>query len=75
MCCPRTASAPPLQITGKRFFVTPSDSVAVIAAYADAIPFFAAAGGLRACARSMPTSQALDRVAAAKGIRLYEVRP
>jgi phosphoglucomutase len=53
--------------------VTPSDSVAIIAAYANDIPFFARAGGLRACARSMPTSTALDKVAAAKGIRVYEV--
>ena len=60
-------------ILGGRFFVTPSDSVAVIAAHADAIPFFAAAGGLKGVARSMPTSAALDRVAAAAGIPLFEV--
>jgi phosphoglucomutase len=47
-------------ILGNRFFVTPSDSVAVIAAYAkDAIPYFA--NGVTAVARSMPTSAALDR--------------
>ena len=55
----------------KRRLSCPSDSVAVIAANAHAIPFFA--GGLRAVARSMPTSAALDRVAAAKGLRLFEV--
>jgi len=60
-------------ILGGRFFVTPSDSVAVIAAHADAIPFFAAAGGLKGVARSMPTSCALDRVAAAAGVPLFEV--
>ena len=60
-------------VLGRRFFVTPSDSVAVIAAQAHAIPFFAR-GGLRAVARSMPTSAALDRVAAARGLRLFEVR-
>jgi phosphoglucomutase len=60
-------------ILGRQFFVTPSDSVAIIAACADAIPFFAAAGGLRGVARSMPTSAALDRVAAAKGLRCFEV--
>lgn len=60
-------------ILGKQFFVTPSDSVAIIAANADAIPFFRDAGGLKAVARSMPTSAALDRVAAAKGLKLFEV--
>lgn len=60
-------------ILGASFFVTPSDSVAIIAAYADAIPYFAKAGGLRACSRSMPTSQALDKVAQAKGIPFFEV--
>jgi phosphoglucomutase len=58
-------------ILGKRFFVTPSDSVAVIAANAAAIPFFAAAGGLKGVARSMPTSAALDRVAGA--LHLYKL--
>jgi phosphoglucomutase len=58
-------------ILGKQFFVTPSDSVAVIAANASAIPFFA--GGLRGVARSMPTSGALDRVAEAMGIPFFEV--
>jgi len=59
-------------ILGRRFFVTPSDSVAVIAATAaECIPFFS--GGLRGVARSMPTSTALDKVAAAKNIPLFEV--
>lgn len=60
-------------VLGARFFVTPSDSVAVIAANQDAIPFFAAAGGLKGVARSMPTSCALDRVAEKKGLKLFEV--
>eukprot|EP00758_Cryptobia_borreli_P007281 Tbor_TRINITY_DN5272_c0_g1::TRINITY_DN5272_c0_g1_i1::g.16441::m.16441/K01835/pgm; phosphoglucomutase len=61
-------------VLGNRFFITPSDSVAVLAAYADeAIPFFANRGGLKAVARSMPTSGALDHVAKAKGIILAEV--
>ncbi len=47
---------------GKRFFVSPSDSLAVIAANADAIKLFREAGGLRGAARSMPTSGALDHV-------------
>ncbi|RYR37565.1 hypothetical protein Ahy_A09g042444 isoform A [Arachis hypogaea] len=48
-------------ILGRRFFVTPSDSVAVIAANArEAIPYFK--DGVKGLARSMPTSGALDRV-------------
>jgi phosphoglucomutase len=59
-------------ILGKAFFVTPSDSVALIAASAaEAIPYFK--GGLKGVARSMPTSAALDRVGEAKGIKTYEV--
>ncbi|EIE27230.1 putative Phosphoglucomutase, cytoplasmic 2 [Coccomyxa subellipsoidea C-169] len=59
-------------ILGARFFVTPSDSVAIIAANAkEAVPYFHS--GLKGVARSMPTSAALDRVAEAKGIKCYEV--
>lgn len=59
-------------ILGKRFFVTPSDSVAILSAYANrAIPYFK--NGVKAVARSMPTSAALDRVAEKLGIQLYEV--
>jgi phosphoglucomutase len=58
-------------ILGDHFFVTPSDSVAVIAANAQAaIPYFAS--GLKGVARSMPTSGALDRVAAALKVPFYE---
>lgn len=54
--------------------MTPSDSVAIIAAHAaEAIPYFK--GGVKGVARSMPTSAALDRVAEAKGIACYEVPP
>ena len=60
-------------ILGKGFFVTPSDSVAIIAANAHAIPYFSRAGGLKGVARSMPTSAALDRVAHKQGIPLFEV--
>jgi phosphoglucomutase len=60
-------------VLGARFFVTPSDSVAIIAANQTAIPFFARAGGLKGVARSMPTSCALDRVAAKLGVRVFEV--
>lgn len=59
-------------ILGKRFFVTPSDSLAVIAANAKAVPYFARAGGLGGAARSMPTSGALDRVCAANGVPMFE---
>ncbi|KAJ1866233.1 hypothetical protein LPJ78_002056 [Coemansia sp. RSA 989] len=54
------------------WFATPSDSVAVIAHYADCIPYFKRTG-IRGLARSMPTSCAIDRVAAAKGIESFEV--
>lgn len=59
-------------ILGKRFFVTPSDSLAVIAANVGAVPYFERAGGLGGAARSMPTSGALDRVCLAKGIPMFE---
>ena len=58
-------------VLGDHFFVTPSDSVAIIAANAQAsIPFFAK--GLKGVARSMPTSGALDRVANELGLPFYE---
>ena len=57
-------------ILGNRFFVTPSDSLAVLAANAAVAPGYR--GGLRGIARSMPTSQAADRVAARLGIPCYE---
>jgi phosphoglucomutase len=59
-------------IVGSRFFVTPSDSVAIIAAHAHVLPWLVRAGGLKALARSMPTSGALDRVAAELGLPLFE---
>jgi len=57
-------------ILGKHFFVTPSDSLAVLAANAHLIPGYR--NGLVGIARSMPTSQAADRVADALGIECYE---
>ncbi len=57
-------------VIGKQFFVTPSDSLAVIAANAGVAPGYA--GGLAGIARSMPTSQAPDRVAADLGIECFE---
>jgi len=58
-------------ILGSQFFISPSDSVAMIVANADLIPQFK--GGLKGCARSMPTSGALDLVAAKKGLKCFEV--
>ncbi len=57
-------------IIGRHRFVTPSDSLAMLAANAHLAPGYA--GGLKGIARSMPTSAAADRVAAALGISAYE---
>lgn len=57
-------------ILGKHFFVTPSDSLAVLAANATLIPGYR--NGIAGVARSMPTSQAPDRVAAKLGLSCYE---
>ena len=57
-------------IVGCGFVVSPSDSLAVLAANHALIPAYA--GGLAGVARSMPTSCAVDRVAAALGIPCYE---
>jgi len=57
-------------ITGSQIFVTPSDSLAIMAANAHLIPAYAT--GLKGVARSMPTSQAVDRVAVHYNIPCYE---
>jgi len=57
-------------ILGKHFFVTPSDSLAVMAANATLVPGYA--DGISGIARSMPTSAAADRVADALGLDCYE---
>lgn len=57
-------------ILGRNFFVTPSDSLAVITANAHYIPAYEL--GLAGVARSMPTSAAVDRVAAKLEIPCYE---
>jgi len=57
-------------IVGRRFVVTPSDSLAVLAANAHLVPGYAKA--LKGIARSMPTSRAADRVAAALGVACHE---
>ncbi|TCN24243.1 alpha-D-glucose phosphate-specific phosphoglucomutase [Sinorhizobium americanum] len=57
-------------IVGKGIFVTPSDSLAILAANAHLATGYAK--GLSGIARSMPTSGAADRVAEKLGIGLYE---
>ncbi len=57
-------------ILGRKFFVTPSDSLAVLAANATLVPGYRE--GLTGIARSMPTSQAADRVAEKLGIPCFE---
>jgi len=57
-------------IVGRGIAVTPSDSLAIIAANAKLAPGYAA--GIKGIARSMPTSTAADRVAEALGISCFE---
>lgn len=57
-------------ILGSHFFVTPSDSLAILTANATLVPGYA--DGVAGVARSMPTSAAVDRVAAAMGIPCFE---
>jgi len=57
-------------ILGNHFFVTPSDSLAVMAANATLVPAYSK--GIAGVARSMPTSGAVDRVAEALGIDCFE---
>jgi len=69
-------------ILGSGFFVSPSDSLAVLVDNCEEIPYFqgkkgigaifGGKGGLKGCARSMPTSMALDRVCEAKKIPFFE---
>ncbi|MET7243731.1 alpha-D-glucose phosphate-specific phosphoglucomutase [Methylobacterium sp. EM32] len=57
-------------IVAPHLFVTPSDSLAILAAHAHLAPGYK--DGLSGVARSMPTSRAADRVAAALGIPAFE---
>jgi phosphoglucomutase len=57
-------------ILGRNFFVTPSDSLAIMAANAHLIKGYS--GGISGVARSMPTSQAADRVADKLGLPCFE---
>lgn len=56
-------------IVGRGAYVSPSDSLAVLAANLHLCPGYA--GGITGVARSMPISQAVDRVAAARGLRCF----
>jgi phosphoglucomutase len=57
-------------IIGRGLFVSPSDSLAMLAANAHLAPAYR--GGIAGVARSMPTSGAVDRVAARLGVPCYE---
>ncbi|WP_330082867.1 alpha-D-glucose phosphate-specific phosphoglucomutase [Methylocystis iwaonis] len=57
-------------IIGRARFVTPSDSLAILAANAHLAPGYK--NGIAGIARSMPTSGAADRVAAKLGVHMYE---
>jgi phosphoglucomutase len=57
-------------IIGRGIFVTPSDSLAMLAANAHLAPGYAR--GLKGIARSMPTSAAADRVAEKLGVPIFE---
>ena len=57
-------------VLGRGFVVSPSDSLAVLAAHAHLVPGYRQ--GLAGVARSMPTSTAVDRVAGALGISCHE---
>ena len=57
-------------VLGQRFFVTPSDSLAILAANATLAPGYA--NGITGVARSMPTSAAVDRVANAMNLPCFE---
>ncbi|KQX40044.1 phosphoglucomutase [Devosia sp. Root436] len=57
-------------VIGKNRFVTPSDSLALLAANAHLAPGYK--GGIAGIARSMPTSAAADRVAEKLGIEMHE---
>ncbi|KAL1968352.1 hypothetical protein VTN77DRAFT_1881 [Rasamsonia byssochlamydoides] len=59
-------------IYGANTFVSPGDSLAIIAHHAKLIPYFRK-NGVYGLARSMPTSGAVDLVAKAQGLQSYEV--
>lgn len=59
-------------ILGPRTLVTPSDSLAILAANSTLVKSLNRDGGLKGIARSMPTSGAVDRVAKKLGLSCYE---
>jgi len=59
-------------IYGANAFVSPGDSLAIIAHHAKLIPYFRDQG-VYGLARSMPTSGAIDLVAKKQGLNIYEV--
>ncbi|XP_065199585.1 phosphoglucomutase-1 [Planococcus citri] len=60
-------------ILGKKaFFVTPSDSLAILASHLDCIPYFRQTG-VKGLARSMPTGAGVDRVAKELNVEVFEV--
>jgi phosphoglucomutase len=58
-------------VLGRGLVISPSDSLAILAANAKLVPAYR--DGLKGVARSMPTSPAVDRVAHAQGLTCYEV--
>ena len=59
-------------IYGANTYVSPGDSLAIIAHHAKSIPYFQK-HGVHGLARSMPTSGAVDLVAKAQNLKSYEV--
>jgi phosphoglucomutase len=57
-------------VLGASFFVSPGDSLAILAANSGLVPGYSK--GLAGVARSMPTSRAVDRVASELGVVCYE---
>ncbi len=57
-------------VLGRGIYISPSDSLAVLTANAHLVPAYAK--GIKGAARSMPTSRAVDRVAAALGVPIFE---
>ncbi len=57
-------------VLGRNFFVSPSDSLAILTANAHLVPAYR--GGIKGVARSMPTSRAADHVAKKLGLPYFE---
>ena len=59
-------------VGGGGFFVSPSDSLAIIASFATRAIHYFKVHGLKGVARSMPTSQAVDLVASSENVKCYQ---